>query len=122
MEYLIDNIYVSIGNRVYRQCVGIPMGTDCAPLLANLFLFYYEYKYMKNLIKNNIILAKKFNNQMRYIDDLLTLNNNQFDAAIKDIIYSSRTSVKKDDRVCHSTAIFRCTYNDRQWEIFNCGF
>ena len=37
-EYLIDNIYVSIGNRVYRQCVGIPMGTDCAPLLANLFL------------------------------------------------------------------------------------
>ena len=38
-----DNIYVSIGNRVYRQCVGIPMGTDCAPLLANLFLFFYEY-------------------------------------------------------------------------------
>ena len=45
VEYLIDNIYVSIGNRVYRQCVGIPMGTDCAPLLANLFLFYYEYYY-----------------------------------------------------------------------------
>ena len=46
VEYLIDNIYVSIGNRVYRQCVGIPMGTDCAPLLANLFLFYYEYRYI----------------------------------------------------------------------------
>ena len=59
--------------------------TDCAPLLANLFLFYYEYKYMKNLIMNNIILAKKFNNTMRYIDDLLTLNNTQFDAAIQDI-------------------------------------
>ena len=44
VEYLIYNIYVSIGNRVYQQCVGIPMGTDCAPLLANLFLFYYEYK------------------------------------------------------------------------------
>jgi hypothetical protein len=43
LEYLVDNIYVSIGNRVYRQCVGIPMGTDCAPLLANLFLFYHEY-------------------------------------------------------------------------------
>ena len=48
VEYLIDNnIYVNIGNKVYRQCVGIPMGTDCAPLVANLFLFYYEYKYMK---------------------------------------------------------------------------
>ena len=94
MEYLIDNIYVSIGNRVYRQCVGIPMGTDCAPLLANLFLFYYEYKYMKNLIKNNIILAKNFNNTMRYIDDLLTLNNTQFDAAIHDI-YPQELQLKK---------------------------
>ena len=50
MEYLIDNIYVSIGNKVYRQCIGIQMGMDCAPLVANLFLFYYEYKYMRNLI------------------------------------------------------------------------
>ena len=32
------------------------------------------------------------------------------------------TSVKKDDRVYHSSVIFRCTYNDRQWEIFNCSF
>ena len=73
-EYLIDNI--SIGNGVYRQCVGIPMGTDCAPLRAKLFLFYYEYRYMymKNLIKNNIILAKKTNNTMRCIDDLQTLH------------------------------------------------
>ena len=39
MEYLIDNIYVNIGSRIYRQCIGIPMGTDCAPLVANLFLF-----------------------------------------------------------------------------------
>ena len=54
VEYLIDNIYVSIGNRVYRQCVGNPMATDCAPLVANLLLFYYEYRYMKNLIKNNV--------------------------------------------------------------------
>ena len=92
MEYLIDNIYASIGNRVYRQCVGIPMGTDCAPLLANLFLFYY---YMKNLIKNNIILAKKFNNTMRYIDDLFILNNTQFDAAIQDILYPQELQLKK---------------------------
>ena len=47
---------------------------------------------MKNLIKN-IILAK-FNNTMRYIDDLLTLNNNQFDAAIKDI-YPQELQLKK---------------------------
>ena len=52
IEYLIDNIYIKVGSKVFRQQVGIPMGTDCAPLLANLFLFNYEYKYMKNLIKD----------------------------------------------------------------------
>ena len=94
VEYLIDNIYVSIGNGVYRQCVGIPMGTDCAPLLANLFLFYYEYKYMRNLIKMNLMLAKKFNNTMRNIDDLLTMNNTSFHSAIDDI-YPSELQLKK---------------------------
>ena len=38
IEYLVDNIYVSVGSTVFRQCVGIPMGTDCAPLLANLYI------------------------------------------------------------------------------------
>ena len=85
VEYLIDNIYVIVGNRIYRQCVGIPMGTDCAPLLANPFLFFYEYRYMKSLIKSNILMARKFNNTIRYIDDLLVLNNTNFNDAINDI-------------------------------------
>ena len=47
IRFLVDNIYIQVGN---RQTIGIPMGTDCAPLLANLFLFHYEYKFMlKNL-------------------------------------------------------------------------
>ena len=92
--YLIDNIYVSVGNKVYRQCVGIPMGTDCAPLLANLFLFSYEYRYMRGLIKSNILMARKFNNTMRYIDDLLVMNNTSFSDAIQDI-YPSELRLKK---------------------------
>ena len=41
IKFLIDNIYIEVGNRIFRQTIGIhvPMGTDCAPLLANLFLF-----------------------------------------------------------------------------------
>ena len=70
------------------------MGTDCAPLLANLFLFYYEYKYLKNLIKTNLMLAKKFNGTMRYIDDLLTLNNKCFEST-SDNIYPSELHLKK---------------------------
>ena len=55
MEYLINNVYIKVGNRVYRQTIGIPMGTDCAPQLANLFLFHYEYSYMKGLMRDNLV-------------------------------------------------------------------
>ena len=115
MEYLIDNIYVNIGSRIYRQCIGIPMGTDCAPLVANLFLFYYEYKYMKNLIKTNYMLAKRFSNTMRYIDDLLTLNNTLFHSAIDDI-YPKELKLKKNIRVIYRTVILRHTNNYSKWE------
>ena len=36
---LLDNIYIRFGSKLYRQIVGIPMGTNCAPLVADLFLF-----------------------------------------------------------------------------------
>ena len=48
IRLLIDNIYIIVGNKVFKQSIGIPMGTDCAPLLANHFLFFYENNYNKN--------------------------------------------------------------------------
>ena len=36
--HLLDNVYVRFGTKLYRQIVGIPMGTDCVPLVADLFL------------------------------------------------------------------------------------
>ena len=47
-NYLIDNIYVCVDASVFKQCVG--MGTDCAPVVANVFLFTYEYDFMKGLL------------------------------------------------------------------------
>ena len=70
-EYLIDNVYIKVGNNVYRQTMGIPMGTDCAPQLANLFLFHYEYLYMKNLMCENLCMAKRFSNTVRYVRTLM---------------------------------------------------
>ena len=55
---------------------------DCAPQLANLFLFHYEYSYMNILMKKNLCVAKKFNDTIRYIDDLLTVNNSKFEKEI----------------------------------------
>ena len=39
-------IYVRFGDAVYRQGIGIPMGKNCAPLVADLFLYFYERDFM----------------------------------------------------------------------------
>ena len=41
----LDNIYIRFGTKLYRQIVGIPMGTNCAPLVADLFLFCYKKRF-----------------------------------------------------------------------------
>ena len=77
LEYLIDSIFVMFGGRVFQQTVGIPMGTNCAPLLAELFLYSYEADFIQGLLKKN---EKKlaFNFTFHYIDDFLSLNNSRF--------------------------------------------
>ena len=49
----MDNIYIRFGNKLYRQIVGIPMGTNCAPLVADLFLFCYERESRTSLSDDN---------------------------------------------------------------------
>ena len=49
---------------------------------------------MKNLVKDNLQAAMKFNGTMRYIDDLLTLNNSSFASKIPDI-YHPELDLKK---------------------------
>ena len=47
------------------------MGTNCAPLVANLFLFCYERDFMLSLSDNNQAdIIDAFNSTSRYFDDL----------------------------------------------------
>ena len=50
-EFLVDNIYVRFGGQLFRQMVGIPMGTNCTPLLADLLLYSYENEFLDRLNK-----------------------------------------------------------------------
>ena len=43
LSYLLDNIYIRFGTKLFRQIVGIPKGTNCAPLVADLFLSCYAW-------------------------------------------------------------------------------
>ena len=86
IEFLVDNIYVRFGGQLFRQMVGIPMGTNCAPLLADLFLYSYENEFLDKLIKEGKRkLARRFNLSYRYIDDLISFNNKRFKEFISDI-------------------------------------
>ena len=86
IEFLVDNIYIRFGGQLFRQMVGIPMGTNCAPLLADLFLYSYENEFLDKLIKEGKRkLARRFNLSYRYIDDLISFNNKRFKEFISDI-------------------------------------
>ena len=86
IEFLVDNIYVRFGGQLFRQMIGIPVGTNCAPLLADLFLCSCENEFLDKLIKEGKRkLAKKFNLSHRYTDDLISFNNKRFKEFISDI-------------------------------------
>ena len=80
LEFLVDNIFVVFAGKVFQQIVGIPMGTNCAHLLADIFLYSYEAEFIQSLLSaGKKRLASQFNFTYRYIDDVLSINNPDFE-------------------------------------------
>ena len=101
IEFLIDNIFAQFGSRPFGQVIGIPMRTNCAPLLADLFLYSYENEFLDNMIKGgHTRLARSFNLCYRYIDDLIVFNNKKFLDYLKQI-YPSQLTVEKANKSDH---------------------
>ena len=82
---------------MYQQIVGIPMGTNCAPLIADLFLYCYMSDFMSNLQKSKSVdLIDKFNDTSRYLDDIFTIDNPAFAEHIPDIhVYTRELQLNK---------------------------
>ena len=53
IESLIVNIFVQFGGCLFRQVTGIPLETNCAPLLADLFLCSYENESLGNMMRSD---------------------------------------------------------------------
>ena len=86
LHYLLDNIFIRFGSKLYRQIVGIPMGTNCAPLVADLFLFCYERDFMWTLSDNNQAdIIEAFNSTSRYSDDRLNIDIPYFEQMVGQI-------------------------------------
>ena len=97
-KWLIANNFVTFGDKCFRQIIGIPMGTDCAPFLANLFLFSLECNWiLKQIKEKKIHLLKKFRFCARYIDDLLLANNDETMKKVMTEIYPKELVLVPDD-------------------------
>ena len=110
IDYLINNIFVYFGGKVFRQVIGIPMGTNCAPLLADLFLHTYEYEFIIKKLKVDISVALRFNRTFRYIDDLLSINNSNFANFVNEI-YPPELELKNTTVCPKETSYLDATIN-----------
>jgi hypothetical protein len=84
LSYLVDNTYVTHGSRTYKQDIGIPMGTNCAVFVANLFLYTYELDHITTLVHNveqnvdaelSTSLLSRHSRVKRFVDDLIAVDH-----------------------------------------------
>ena len=86
LTYLLDNVFIRFGTKLCRQIVGIPMGTNCAPLIVDLFLFRHERDFMASLsYDKEAEIIHAFNSSSRYLDDLLNIDSPDFEDMVRRI-------------------------------------
>ena len=114
LTFLLDNIFIRFGTKLYRQVVGIPMGTICAPLVADLFLFCYERGFIMSLSDDKQAdVIDAFNTTFRYLDDMLNTNNVYFDNVVSQK-YPSELQLNKAN-----TYDTKAAFLDLHLSIFN---
>ena len=75
LEFLVDNIFVVFAGKFFKQIIGIPMGTNCAPLLADIYLYSYEAEFIQSLLsagKKKYIERSKHLSSTSHIDTSTT--------------------------------------------------
>ena len=107
VKHLISETFFQVGNKLFRQCIGIPMGIDPAPFWANLYLFFYESEYITSLIKSKDQQIRfrgfKFRNCFRFIDDCCSINDNNAFSKYHSDIYPTELELKCEHVGNHAT-------------------
>ena len=85
------------------------MGTNCAPLLADIFLYSYEAEFIQSLLSaGKKRLASQFNFTYRYIDNVLSINNQDFENYLGQIPLSLRSKTRRRATLLLPTWIYSC--------------
>jgi hypothetical protein len=118
LEFLIDNSYFQFAGKSFKQTKGIVMGSNMAVHLANLYLFTYEFDFIRQQVfkppvdtndhainKHNKLVwnhARKiiqaFMYTGRYIDDLITIGNRWFEPALLSLNHPVKYNIKFGDQ------------------------
>ena len=85
VSFVVLKTFVCNGGSVLNQHLGIPKGTNCAPELANLYLYFYESSYIDKLISADHALARSFHLSFRLPHDLLSADNSNHDDSPLDL-------------------------------------
>ena len=78
IDFLLDNCYFKVGENLYRQHIGVPIGINPGPYIANLTLWYFENRFLDSAYKSKYYIVRKLNNTFRLIDDITTLNSDGY--------------------------------------------
>lgn len=95
---MIRNTYIALGDIVVRQKTGIPMGTNAAPQIADLYLLAQELKFIKTNLLKNFSLCFDLRYVFRYLDDITIINDKRcFSREFSNIYDSSLELAKVND-------------------------
>ena len=129
LSYLLVNIFIRLDTKLQRQIVGIPMGTNCAALVADLVLFCYERDCMTSLCDDtqaDIIVA--FKSTSRYFDGLLIIDNPYFEEMATQIyptqlqlnkVNSTDTEAPRTTYISDARKICKLFVVKEMWKPFN---
>ena len=84
LELILFNTYIQFNGGIFKQILGIPMDGNASPFIADLYLSCCEYCYMTKVVKTDYTLAKLLSYNCRYLDDICTINVQNFGDIAKD--------------------------------------
>ena len=97
IKFQLENTFFNFGGKVFSQNIGIPMGTDDGPEIANLHLHQQEYTYLNKLKKTNIYSARKLKYSFRYIDDISSFNADDKILDVATEMYGNNVLLNKEN-------------------------
>ena len=111
VNFLIDNCYFTMGNQVFRQVIGVPIGVDPGPYIANLTLWYYENGYLEKLYKRDYFSARMMGKTFRLIDDITSVNSDGVFSQHVGNIYPTSLTLNKENEEDSSANVLDLNVN-----------